>query len=249
MAAHTEWHDSDEFWRVCAPVLFAEERLTSTPAEVDRMLTLLQLRPDSDVLDLCCGIGRHSLELARRGHRVTGVDRTAAYLHQARERADTERLAAEFIKQDMKSFCRPEAFDGAISMFTSFGYYEDRADNQQVLANVFTSLRKGGRLMVDLHGRENLARIFRPRDWRRSGEYIVMEEREILDDWARLHNRWILLKGSRRHDFEFTLHLYSAVELKAMMLDAGFKTARAYGSLDGKPYDHEAKRLIVVATK
>jgi len=181
------------------PVLFSEERLKAAPQEVDQVSALLQLQPDSKVLDVCCGVGRHSLELARRGHCVTGVDRTAAYLSEARKRAEAESLPAEFVQQEMKAFCRLDAFDAAISMFTSFGYYEEPADNQQVLANICASLRESGKLLVDLHGRENLARVFRPRDWHRVGDYMVIEERVLADDWSRITNHWMLIKGSERH--------------------------------------------------
>jgi SAM-dependent methyltransferase len=249
MTTQTQWHDNKELWQVSEPILFAEERIQATAGEVDKVAALLQLQPASAVLDMCCGIGRHSLELARRGHTVTGVDKTADYLAKARLQAEAEGLPVEFIQQEMNAFCRLDSFDAAISMYTSFGYYEDPADNQRVLLNICASLKPGGKLMIDLHGKESLSRIFRRQTWRRCGEYIVLEEHTPLDDWARLHNHWIVLKGSERHDFEFKLHLYSAAELKAMLLKAGFSGVAACGSLSGKPYDHEAQRLVVVATK
>jgi SAM-dependent methyltransferase len=249
MTAQTQWHDNKELWQVSEPILFAEERIEAATGEVDKIVALLQLQQASAVLDMCCGIGRHTLELARRGHSVTGVDKTAAYLAKARQRAKTESLSIELVQQEMKAFCRLDTFDAALSLFTSFGYYDDPLDNQRVLLNICASLKAGGKLIVDLHGKESLARIFKKQTWRRCGEYIVMEEHTPVDDWARLHNHWILLKGSERHDFEFKLHLYSAAELKSMLLAAGFAEVVAYGSLTGKPYDHEANRLIVVATK
>lgn len=84
----------------------------------------LGLGDEASVLDLGCGIGRHALELARRGYHVVGVDRTARYLEIARARAQSGRLHAEFIGEDMRRFARAEAFDGVISMWTSFGYVE-----------------------------------------------------------------------------------------------------------------------------
>jgi SAM-dependent methyltransferase len=249
MTAQTQWHDNKEFWQVTEPILFSQERLASTAGEVDKVTALLLLQPASAVLDMCCGIGRHSLELARRGHKVTGVDKTAAYLAKARQSAEAEGLPVELVQQEMKTFCRLDTFDAALSLFTSFGYYDDPADNQRVLLNICASLKTGGKLIIDLHGKETLARVFKKRSWDQRGEYIIMEERTVLDDWARIHNHWTLLKGNERHDFELTLHLYSAAELKAMLFAAGFSEVVAYGSLGGKPYDQEAQRLAVVATK
>jgi SAM-dependent methyltransferase len=243
------WHDTPEFWQLAEPIIFSPARIAATPVEIDKIAALLPLPPASVVLDACCGIGRHSLELARRGHLVTGVDQVASYLARARQAALAEGLTVEFIPQDMRSFCRPQSFDAALSLFTSFGYYDDPAANQRVLLNIAASLKTGGKFLLDVHGKESLARIFQKRQWEQSGEYAVIEEHEVLDDWARVRNHWILLQGSERHDLEFTLRLYSATELKTMLLAAGFTAVQAYGSLDGIPYNHEAKRLIIVATK
>ena len=75
-----DWHEDDNFWETMAPKLFPEERMKFTPKEVDKIISLLEISPDAYILDLCCGPGRHSLELARRGFKVLGVDRTLKYL-------------------------------------------------------------------------------------------------------------------------------------------------------------------------
>jgi 2-polyprenyl-3-methyl-5-hydroxy-6-metoxy-1,4-benzoquinol methylase len=81
------WHEDDSFWLTWGPVLFSEGRKAAATEQVDRIITLASTPPQTRVLDLCCGVGRHSLALARRGYRVTGVDRTTAYLKQASEKA------------------------------------------------------------------------------------------------------------------------------------------------------------------
>ena len=81
----TVWYEDNLFWETFGPEIFNAEKLKSTPQEVDKALELLQLKPGARVLDLCCGIGRHSLELTRRGFEVTGFDRTKSYLQKAEE--------------------------------------------------------------------------------------------------------------------------------------------------------------------
>ena len=71
-----------------------------------------------------------TLELSRRGYRVTGVDRTESYLGEARRRSDDQGLEVEWVRADMRSFARPEAFDVVLNMYTSFGYFEDAADDR-----------------------------------------------------------------------------------------------------------------------
>ena len=133
------WHEDDEFWERWEPVMFTQQRLANTPAEVEQIIALLDIKPEAQILDLCCGVGRHSLEFARRGFQVTGVDRTQRYLDQAREQAGKEGLGIEFVHGDMRTFSRTDSFDNVISMFTSFGYFEDPEDDRRVVTNVFDS--------------------------------------------------------------------------------------------------------------
>ena len=83
-----EWFENDDFWRDFYPFMFPDERFAAAPDEVSRILALAQCSGGS-VLDLCCGPGRHSVELARRGFRVTGVDRSPFLLAKAHELAAT----------------------------------------------------------------------------------------------------------------------------------------------------------------
>ena len=136
MDEESYWHQDDEFWKEHARFMFNEEAWANTPDEVTAALELLGVERGAKFLDLACGPGRHSLELARRGYRVTGVDRTAAYLEEAGRRAAADSLEIEFVREDMLHFRRSNTFDGAWSMFTSFGYFDETSDNQQVLDNV-----------------------------------------------------------------------------------------------------------------
>jgi 2-polyprenyl-3-methyl-5-hydroxy-6-metoxy-1,4-benzoquinol methylase len=84
------WHEQDRFWETTAAAMFGERRLAAAPADIAAAVALLGIEPGARVLDLCCGVGRHSIELARLGYRVTAVDRTQAYLNQAFSRAEAE---------------------------------------------------------------------------------------------------------------------------------------------------------------
>jgi len=249
MGDSTPWHDQDDFWKSMAPFLFTAEHWAKAPMQVEQVLVLLGVMPGASVLDLCCGPGRHAFELARRGLHVTGVDRTAAYLDYARKQAEAEGVAIEFVLEDMRSFCRPEAFDGAINLYTSFGYFDSPEDDRQVVLNVFRSLRDGGRFVIEMMGKEVLAGIFRERDWREQSGVILLEERRVSDNWKRMENRWTLIDGDSRKEFTVSHRLYSAAELTSLVLDCGFASVDVYGDLSGAPYDHTAERLVVVAHK
>lgn len=97
MVEEKAWYEKDNWWELMAPVLFSAFRWENTAAEVDRFLSLVGLSPGSAVLDLCCGEGRHSLELARRGFQVTGVDWTRCYLDKGVKLAEAEGLPVQHI--------------------------------------------------------------------------------------------------------------------------------------------------------
>jgi SAM-dependent methyltransferase len=203
----------------------------------------------ASVLDLCCGVGRHSIELARRGFRVTAVDRDAKFLEQARDRAEAQGLAIEFVQADMRQFHRPAAFEAAISFWTSFGYFEEETQNRAVLENLNDSLRPGGRLLMELMGKEVIARIFQPRRWQEHGDTIVCEDCRAVDGWRYCETRWVMISNGQRKEFPMRVRCFSAVELGDLLRDCGFENVQAFGDLGGAPYDHEAKRLIVTARR
>ena len=88
----SSWHDQDDFWDTWSPILFTKEKWDEATKEVDNIITLLDIKSDAHILDLCCGPGRHSLEFAQRSFKVTGVDRTTKYLDKAREKAKAHKI-------------------------------------------------------------------------------------------------------------------------------------------------------------
>ncbi|HUJ71702.1 MAG TPA: class I SAM-dependent methyltransferase [Verrucomicrobiae bacterium] len=243
------WHEDDRFWEKVSPIVFGQHCRESTAPQINQLTALLGLEPPMTILDLCCGLGRHSMELARRGFIVTGVDRTAVYLEKAKKQAGAENLPIEFIREDMRQFCRPDTFDVVLNFYTSFGYFENPAEDQRVLVNMEKSLKPGGRLVMDMAGKEILARLFRERDWHEDDGVIWLEERKVSKDWTWIDNRWILLRGDKRDEFRVSHRLYSAAELAALLKDCGFQSVDIFGNLAGAPYDHTAERLVVVAHK
>ena len=243
------WHEDDSFWDTWGALIFSEQRIKDAAGDVDKIIHLLNIARGAHVLDLGCGIGRHSLELARRGFKVASVDRTLSYLNRARKQAETEKLDIEFVHNDMRSFRQPESFDAVISMFTTFGYFEDIHDDRRVVENVFASLKPGGKYIIDTHGKETLARIFTENNWHEENGVLILEERKVTRNWSWMENRWIIIDGSKRTEFKVTHRLYSATELMALLASCGFAQVDAHGDLEGNPYDRTAKRLIVVARK
>jgi SAM-dependent methyltransferase len=254
-----EWFNDGDFWGPYAPVMFDDRRWAEVPRIADGITSLARMNPYAGnpapaepprVLDLCCGFGRISLELARRGFAVTGVDITETYLDAAREDAAYEKLDIEFIQEDMRTFRRPAFFDLAVNLYISFGYFENSADDLVVLKNVRDSLKSGAPFIIETLGKETAARDFVEAEWFERAGLTVLTSYAPVDSWTRLRNRWIIIDGEgRRREKVFTQRLYAASELRALLLEAGFSSVELYGSWDEAPYDHRAEKLIALGRK
>lgn len=244
-----DWFDDDSFWRGVYPFVFPEKRMAAARQEMSQALRLTKPRGKS-VLDLCCGPGRCSIALARRGYSVTGVDRTRYFLERARRNARAAKVRIEWVLEDMRDFVRPGAFDLVLNMFTSFGYFDDKREDLVVLANMFTNLRPGGVCLIDVLGKECLARIYQPTTSEAlSDGSLLVQRHEIFDGWTRIRNVWILIRKGKARNFAFHHSVYSGQELRDRMEKTGFVDVRLYGDLDGSEYGTDARRLVIVGRK
>ena len=243
------WHENPEFWDAFRDFMFPPEKYEEAPEQVDRVLDLADVGPNARVLDVPCGVGRHAASLAERGFDVTAVDATDSYLESARMHAQDANVDVEFVHADMREFRRPETYDAVLNLYTSFGYFEDRQDDERTARNFYESLKPDGTLVMSLAGKEVLAGKFEERSWEERDGAYVLEEREVTDDWSWMRNQWHLVVDGDVKSFTVSHRLYSAYELSELLRRVGFSDVSAYGNLEGAPYDAEAERLVVVAEK
>ncbi|MCL2129914.1 MAG: class I SAM-dependent methyltransferase [Treponema sp.] len=266
MPPKKEWFYDEDFWNFYAPIIFDDKRWSEVPEVADSVTRLAGLslyglssthesssgETGPKVLDLCCGMGRITAELARRGFAATGVDIMPSLLSAAREDAAYEGLKIEYIEADARSFKRPSFFDTAVNLYISFGYFENPADDLLLVQNVYESLKPGGSFIIETLGKEIAVRDFTPGEWFKRAGYTVLTEYESVDSWAGLKNRWTLIPlktEETRIEKTFTQRLYAATELRALLLKAGFSTVELYGGWDESPYDQNAEVLITVGRK
>ena len=269
MKYREEWFNDTDFWNYYAPVIFDDRHWAEVPEVADSVTRLAGLSLYGEgvsapkhaprVLDLCCGMGRITAELSRRGFAATGVDITASLLETARDDAVYEHLDIEYILDDARSFKRPDFFDTAVNLYISFGYFENPADDLLMVRNVYESLRAGGSFIIETLGKELAVRDFIEGEWFERAGFMVLTEYEAVDSWAGLRNRWILVRNPQpefgdtgvpqRMEKVFTQRLYSATELRALLFEAGFSCVELYGGWDERPYDQNAGALIAVGRK
>ena len=247
---YSEWFEDDAFWTAVYPFMFPEDSFDRAIAEIPKIVALTGCPKGSWVLDLCCGPARHSVPLAKHGFNVIGVDRSAFLLGKAKAYAEREHVKATWIQEDMRRFVQPDTFTIALSMFTSFGYFDDMKENETVLRNLHSSLVDSGVLVLDVMGKEVLSKMFQPTGSQAlpNGD-VLFERRFIGGDWEKVESEWVIVSGSEAKKVRFRLWIFSARELKDLLSRVGFKEVTVYGNLDGGSYGLDATRLIAVARK
>jgi len=118
-----------------------------------------------------------------------------------------------------------------------------------MVRNVYESLKKGGTFIIETLGKEIAVRDFVEAEWFERAGFMVLTQYETLDSWTFLKNRWILVKDGNKIERVFSQRLYSASELRALLLEAGFSKVEIFGDWDESPYDRRAAKLIVVGRK
>ena len=167
-----------------------DQRITSQ--EIEAFSSILKLSPEERILDLCCGQGRHSLELTRKGfENVEGLDRSHYLIQRARSSAKKENLKVIFREGDARKLpYQTDTFDVVLILGNSFGYFETVQDDLRVLKEVRRVLKPWGRLLVDVSDGEYLKKNFKPRSWEWiDKKHFVCRERSLSLDGGRLISR------------------------------------------------------------
>ncbi|MEM6291219.1 MAG: class I SAM-dependent methyltransferase [Myxococcota bacterium] len=246
----TDWFAQPGFWERVYPLMFSSARYDSAFEEVEQLVELADIE-QGRALDLCCGPGRHSVPLAKRGFDVTGVDISPYLLEQARTRSESAKVEIDWVREDMRTFAAPGGFDLVVNLSTSFGYFALQSDDMKVLRNMVESLTEGGAVVLDLVGKEALAERL-PLDRQPTVEHdgsMLIERIDVVDDWSRAKVEWLLLRGDAVERFHFEHTLYSGRELRDLMNWAGLSDVSLYGGLDGRPYGPGAERLVAVGRR
>ena len=243
------WYESffgPDYLSLYAPRLDAEQ----TEAEIRFCVDVLGLSKGDRVLDLCCGTGRHTEALAKRGVRAVGLDLSSDYLAAARSRTGRGEKV-EWVRADMRAVPFAGSFDAVINMFTAFGYFPTETEDGAVLASAASALASGGALLIDTLSRDWVAAHHEPEESRHLPDgTAVREVREFDAVTGRGHVRFVItpLKGEPRR-VSHHIRLYVPTELAQMAEAAGLRVESWYGDYRGGGLDPGSMRLIMVARR
>jgi SAM-dependent methyltransferase len=209
------------------------------------------LYPSTRILDLACGHGRHAIELARRGYRVTGVDLNAFFLEVAGRAAREAKVHEDFVQGDMRRVPLNGEFDVVLNLFTAFGYFDTNEENTRVVREIARLLKQGGVFVLDVMNKERLMRVFKEKDWGRlSDGSIILREHTFDLISGRNYERRVRHRASGEvEEVHISLRLYTLAELITMCKKAGLKLQEVYGDFDGNPLVLDSPRCILVTRK
>ena len=232
-----ERHLPNDWWRTLFNSLYLEtdgdvvENDRNTEQEIELLVRSAGLEPNDRILDLCCGQGRHALELARRGFKqVTGIDRSRYLIRLARKRARQRNLSLSFHEGDARKFRVPESsFHCVCVLGNSFGYFDREEDDIAVLEAVKRALSSGGTLVMDLTDGDWMRGHFEARSWEWiDRNHLVCRERALAGDGERLISREVVVHAERGviADQFYAERLYSKERIEQLLESVGFTNLR-----------------------
>lgn len=224
-----------------------------TETEVDGVVKLLNLEKGQSVLDVPCGYGRHSIELAKRGYQVSGYDINKTHLEIAKERAAQQEATVEFKEQNMITIKDDQKFDAVINMFYSFGFFEKDEENMEALKRFYRALKPGGKFLM--HTDVNIPLILK-------GRYKEDETRslksggrlQIVDRYdskkKRINGTWIITRpDGGKEQKSYSVRVYEKEEFAKLCLEVGFQGCEVFSDWAGAPYDEDGEEIMFVAHK
>ena len=226
--ADLEKHLPADWWRTLFNSLYLKtdadvaEDNENTVQEVNMIIQALNLKPEHHILDLCCGQGRHLLELYQRGYtNVIGIDRSRYLIRVAKKRAQQLNCRIRFSEGDARKIRSKESsLDCVLLLGNSFGFFESQEEDIDVLESIMHVLKSEGKLAIDVVNGFWMRNNFEPRSWEWiDGNQFVCRERSLSKDGSRIISREVIVHAERGviADQFYAERLYSFEEIKAIL--------------------------------
>ncbi len=227
-----------------------KEKMRKAKKELHILTSILNLQPGQHILDLCCGVGRHTIPLAKAGMHMIGLDASAKLLEIARRSAVVAGLEPEFCQGDMREIPYTNRFEVVLNLWNSFGYLEHDIEHLKVCHAVADALQKGGKFCLDILNRDWVVRNFQPgEEYREIGEVVEINHYQFNSAQGRdVINTTYIVNGVERK-FTHSCRLYTLQEISMLLQQAGLTVVQAYGGYDLRPVSVEAKQLLIIAEK
>jgi SAM-dependent methyltransferase len=210
----------------------------------------IHLPEGAKVLDLCCGCGRHAVEIDGLGYTVVGLDLSEELLDLACTRASACNADINFIRCDMREIPYSNHFDLIVNFFTSFGYFDDDSDNVKVLTAIAKALKSGGKFLIDYMNPDSVAKSLVKRDEKDiAGGIHVIQERWIDESPRRINKKITLIRDGKESYYRESVRMYSYEEMMDMLSGAGLRLTETYGDFADSEYTKDSPRMVLMGEK
>lgn len=243
MASNNEWF-SDWFDTPYYHTLYKNRDADEAKFFIENLCAFLKIKPNSSLLDLACGKGRHSVTLNELGHKVLGVDLSQNSISIAKQQ---ERRGLHFEVHDMRKIIPGLSFDVIFNLFTSFGYFDSSIENKQVIFSVANMLYEKGIFVIDFLNADKVV------------ANLVSEEEKNIDGIQFFIKRIVegehIYKKITAIDKNETKNFVERVQLLKLgdfekLLSPEFNILHTFGSFDLQGFDSiSSDRLIIIAEK
>jgi len=221
-----------------------------THAEVNFLINETLLPPQSNILDVGCGTGRHAIQLAELGYNVTGLDISPVFLKFAAEKAHQSGLSVNWVQQDMRQIPFKNSFDLVFIMFGAWGFFDENAENYAVFERIHQALKTGGHFILDFFNRDWILSNFQPFYWEKREIGYFLEKRSFDYQQGRLKTEVVMIKEDGAVlEWETSTRAFTLPEITHMLQQAGLHLVGVYGNLEKRPYDLNTPRLLLHAQK
>ncbi|MBS1617369.1 MAG: methyltransferase domain-containing protein [Bacteroidetes bacterium] len=212
---------------------------------VSNLVGHLQIPQGSRVLDVACGKGRHSRYLAKLGYETTGLDLSPHSIEEARK----EMLPnLHFEVWDMRKVYRVNYFSLVVNLFSSFGYFDNEADDQAAIRAMADDLMPGGTLVLDYMNPECISKLMKPRDIINRGD-IQFHLQKKLENGFIIKDINFIAEGAEHH-YQEKLKMIKPEQFRKLFEGAGLTITEVFGSYDLVPFKAgESNRQVIVAKK
>lgn len=218
-----------------------------TNLEIDFLLQILRPNLSSRILDLCCGYGRHTIPLAKKGFKAVGIDRSLIMLNAAR--LSNPEFRFPLLRADMRNLPFTESFSIVINLFSSFGYFEEEDDNFRVLQNISNTLYSGGYFLIETVNRDFIVRHLVPSQIYRTNGMLLIEERKFDPITSRSKVDLTLVQNGKETYLNHSIRLYSLTELKMLLTAVGLIPTAVWGDFQGNDYNCDSPHMIILSKK
>jgi cyclopropane fatty-acyl-phospholipid synthase-like methyltransferase len=220
-----------------------------TDAEVTFLMDVFNVPEGSHLLDMPCGTGRHSVELAKKGFHLRAVDISEEFINGLKRKVEEQQLAIEVIHGNILSLELKGSFDGAFCLGNSFGYF-DYEGMKTFVEKVSASLSQGAKWIVNtgLMAESFLAKFIKEKKYELEG--LTMEINNDYDEWnSCLLTTLTYTKNGKQEIHRFKHHVYTVAELIRLLAKYDLKTVSLYNSTDKTAFKLGDAQLYLVAQK